>query len=90
MIYGMFLALKSSQSSFSAGCNPLDESVTSTAISVLPSTCLARLTLISPRMPSSSMPGVSIITTGPSGNSSIAFCTGSVVVPFISETSESF
>ena len=35
------------------------------------------------------MPGVSMMTTGPSGSSSIDFCTGSVVVPFTSETIES-
>ena len=31
-----------------------------------------------------------MMTTGPSGSSSMAFCTGSVVVPFTSETSERF
>ena len=34
----------------------------------------------------SSSPGVSVITTGPNGKSSIVFFTGSVVVPLISET----
>ena len=40
-------------------------------------------------MTSSSSPGVSIMTTGPSGKSSIAFLTGSVVVPLTSDTKES-
>src|SRR5699024_3946773 len=40
----------------------------------------------SPRSPSSSMPGVSTITTGPRGSSSMALRTGSVVVPLTSET----
>ena len=38
-----------------------------------------------PSSPSSSIPGVSIITTGPRGRSSIALSTGSVVVPLMSE-----
>ena len=36
--------------------------------------------------PSSSIPGVSIIITGPRGRSSMALYTGSVVVPFTSDT----
>ena len=39
-----------------------------------------------PSWPSSSMPGVSIIITGPRGSSSMALYTGSVVVPFTSDT----
>ncbi len=40
------------------------------------------------RAPWSSMPAVSIQSTGPSGSNSIGFSTGSVVVPAISETIE--
>ena len=47
------------------------------------------LTRSSPRAPSSSKPGVSMITTGPRGSSSMALRTGSVVVPFTSETTAS-
>ena len=43
-----------------------------------------------PSSPVSSRPGVSIITTGPRGRSSIAFKTGSVVVPFTSDTMARF
>lgn len=49
---------------------------------------LAFSTRFCPSSPSSSKPGVSIITTGPSGKSSIARLTGSVVVPFTSETTD--
>ena len=41
-----------------------------------------------PSAPSSSSPGVSMMSTGPRGRSSIAFLTGSVVVPPTSETME--
>ena len=78
------------QSSSSAGHSPRDESTTSTAASALSSTFIVRPTRIFPSSPSSSMPGVSIITHGPSGNISIAFLTGSVVVPATSETSDRF
>ena len=68
---------------------PRVPSTTSTAMSVLFSVCFVFLTLFSPSAPSSSYPGVSIITTGPRGSSSIAFDTGSVVVPLTSETTAS-
>ena len=41
-----------------------------------------------PRAPTSSMPAVSMKSTGPSGSSSMAFSTGSVVVPATGETIE--
>ena len=86
----MFFCSNRFISSESAAVFPIEPSTTSTAISVPSSTCLAFSIRISPRLPSSSMPGVSIITTGPSGNSSIAFITGSVVVPLISDTTDKF
>ena len=61
-------------------------SQTSTATSQVESTLRVVATRSSPSAPVSSMPGVSTMTTGPSGRSSIAFLTGSVVVPFTSET----
>ncbi len=67
---------------------PTCASMTSTATSVLFRICFAFLTRSSPRRPTSSYPGVSMITTGPIGKISIAFCTGSVVVPPTSETTE--
>ena len=77
----------SSSSSVTSSC--LVASVTRIAISVLFSICLVRLTRSSPSLPESSNPGVSVIRTGPKGRSSIAFCTGSVVVPKVSETTAS-
>ena len=62
--------------------------VTSTAISQRRKTFSAAATRFSPSAPQSSMPGVSIISTGPSGSSSIAFLTASVVVPLTSLTTE--
>ena len=51
-------------------------------------TCRVFCTRISPKAPASSMPAVSMNSTGPSGSSSIGFSTGSVVVPATSETIE--
>ncbi len=65
---------------------PSHASTTNKAMSVLFKTCRVFWTRSAPNSPSSSNPGVSIITTGPSGKSSIAFWTGSVVVPLTSET----
>ena len=48
------------------------------------------MTRSSPSSPMSSSPGVSMITTGPRGRSSIAFGTGSVVVPRTSDTMARF
>jgi hypothetical protein len=44
-------------------------------------TWVVRLARSSPSTPTSSMPAVSMKSTGPSGSSSIGFSTGSVVVP---------
>ena len=65
---------------------PAVPSTTRTAISVLLSTWYAFWTLSDPSAPSSSSPGVSIMTTGPRGSSSMAFSTGTVVVPLTSDT----
>ena len=89
IIYGILRSRMSSKSSSSQVPRPFEASATSTARSLCPSICLVRLTLSSPKLPSSSKPGVSIITTGPRGSSSIAFLTGSVVVPSTSDTTES-
>ena len=86
VICGIFFSSKSFNSSWSACCSPLSASTTRMAMSVLSRTCRARFTRISPRVPTSSIPGVSMMTTGPMGRSSMAFCTGSVVVPLVSET----
>ena len=56
--------------------------------SVRSNTCRVFCTRFSPRAPTSSMPAVSMNSTGPIGSSSIGFSTGSVVVPAISETIE--
>ena len=67
---------------------PTDASTTSTAMSVWENVCFARCTRNSPSAPLSSRPGVSMSTTGPMGSSSIAFSTVSVVVPRMSETTD--
>ena len=89
MIYGMFFSLKTEISSLSHAVRPIEASATRTAMSVLPNTFFAFSILSCPNLPSSSKPGVSIITTGPRGRISIALETGSVVVPSSSETIES-
>ncbi len=61
-------------------------SMTTSAISVLFKTCTAFSTRFLPSSPLSSSPGVSINIHGPSGKISIALYTGSVVVPFVSDT----
>ena len=58
------------------------------AISVLFKISKVLLVLISPKSLSSLNPAVSINNTGPTGINSIAFCTGSVVVPSFSETKD--
>ena len=75
-------------SSLSVFVKPIVASTTKTATSVLVKISRVFLTLSSPKVPSSSKPGVSIITTGPKGNNSIAFLTGSVVVPLTLETTD--
>ena len=59
---------------------------THTATSATASTSNVRLTRIAPSSPSSSSPAVSVTRQGPSGGISIAFETGSVVVPGTSLT----
>ena len=81
MRQGIFLSAKRPKSSRSQSQSPLVASVTRMARSVCARICRVFLTRSSPSIPSSSNPGVSMITTGPRGKSSIAFLTGSVVVP---------
>ena len=61
---------------------------TMSARSTHSSTVLERSTRARPSSPTSSIPAVSMKTTGPMGASSQAFSTGSVVVPGTSETME--
>ena len=84
--YGTFRSLKILRSSLSCALNPTLPSTINRAISVWFKTSLVFCTRSSPSAPSSSYPGVSIITTGPMGSSSMDFFTGSVVVPLTSET----
>ena len=74
----------------SAGLQPRVASTTSTAMSQFSSSARARATRRFPSSPASSMPGVSTITTGPKGKSSIDLRTGSVVVPLTCDTTETF
>ena len=83
---GMFFAFRRASKSVCASVSPSDASTTTTAKSHLFITCMAFRTRWAPSAPMSSRPGVSIITTGPSGSNSIALETGSVVVPAMSET----
>ena len=85
----MSFCWKRAISSWSAGVLPWVASTTSTAQSARLRACFVFFTRSSPRAPSSSKPGVSMMTTGPMGSSSMDFITGSVVVPFTSETTES-
>ena len=59
----------------------LPASVTSTPRSVRSNTWVVFLARSSPSTPTSSIPAVSMKSTGPSGSNSIGFSTGSVVVP---------
>ena len=86
---GISFCLNSSISSRSASCIPVTADTTRTARSVWFRILLVRRTRSSPSSPASSIPGVSMITTGPIGSSSMVFFTGSVVGPFTSETMES-
>ena len=84
---GISFSRNSARSSVSKSSIPFVPSTTRTAMSVLFKTRFVRSTRLLPSScSSSSKPGVSVMTTGPSGSSSIAFCTGSVVVPGRSET----
>ena len=90
IIYGICLSLILLISALILGLlisiNALSSSNTIIAISQELSVCNDFSTRSSPSSPSSSRPGVSIKTTGPSGNISIAFLTGSVVVPATLDT----
>ena len=86
---GMPCSEKSASSWRSVSQSPRAASTTSTATSQVASTLRVASTRSSPKAPSSSKPGVSTMTTGPSGSSSIALRTGSVVVPATSETTAS-
>ena len=85
---GIFFFLIRSMSSVSSAPKPFVPSITTTAASVLFNVCRLFFTRRLPSCPVSSSPGVSSITTGPMGRSSMAFCTGSVVVPPMGETTE--
>ena len=74
-------------SSRSAATSARVASVTSTATSQVRKVSRVRSTRREPSSPTSSMPGVSTMSTGPSGRSSMALRTGSVVVPATSLTS---
>ena len=87
--HGMPCSEKSASSWASVSVRPRTASTTSTATSQVASTLRVASTRSSPRAPSSSKPGVSTMTTGPSGSSSMALRTGSVVVPATSETTAS-
>ena len=83
-ITGIFLAFSCCIHSFST-CNSLS-SQKSKAISVRSVAFKVRSIRISPSVPSSSNPGVSMMTQGPMPCSSMALLTGSVVVPGMSDT----
>ncbi len=59
------------------------------AKSAVESVRIVEVILLQPSSPTSSIPAVSIMTTGPYGKSSTDFLTGSVVVPGTSLTIES-
>ena len=83
-ITGMFLAFNCCIQAASS-CK-LFSSQRSKAMSVRSIAFRVRSIRISPKVPSSSNPGVSMITQGPMPCSSMALLTGSVVVPGISLT----
>ena len=81
---------KISRSSLSFALIPRVPSTTRTATSTRLSVSFVFATRNVPSSPSSSKPGVSITTTGPMGEISIALRTGSVVVPGVSEITDRF
>ena len=83
---GILRLTNSFKRAFSSSPIPILPSMTRIAISVSSITLKLLAIRWLPSVPSSSIPGVSIITTGPRGRSSIVFLTGSVVVPATSET----
>ena len=84
------LCSRSLSTIFSSNSPHSPGSVTTTPRSVRSNTCLVRSARSSPRAPTSSMPAVSMKSTGPRGSSSMGFSTGSVVVPANSETMDTF
>ena len=84
---GMWKRLNRSSALFSSSDEMSAASITYKAKSVRISIFLLRSTLSLPKSPSSSIPAVSMNMTGPKGMNSMAFLTGSVVVPFCFETS---
>ena len=89
-MYGMRSFSKISRSSLSFGLIPSVLSTTRTATSTRLSVSFVFTTRNVPSSPSSSKPGVSMTTTGPMGEISIALRTGSVVVPGVSEITDRF
>ena len=83
---GIFFSRIFSRSSLSPRVKPFVASATSSATSHLSSSTSVLLTLIEPSSPPSSAPAVSTSVTAPTGKSSIALTTGSVVVPGVSLT----
>ena len=75
---------------FSSCSLQVPASHTTMAISIHSSTERLFCTLARPKSPTSSMPAVSMKTTGPMGDNSKAFSTGSVVVPATLLTMEMF
>ena len=89
-IYGKFLSWNNANNALSSTDKPIQTSTTNTAISVcFKISCVFCMRNV-PNSPSSSSPGVSMMSTGPNGNNSIAFLTGSVVVPLTSDTTAMF
>ena len=86
---GILRFLNSARRVFSSSPIPMLPSTTRMAMSVSSITLILLSIRWFPSAPSSSIPGVSMMTTGPSGSSSMVFLTGSVVVPATSETIES-
>ena len=86
----MFLSVINFKISRSKSVKSKVASMTKIAISVLFKICLVFSIRNLPSSPISSRPAVSMIFTGPSGKSSMALCTGSVVVPLTGETTAIF
>ena len=84
MTWGMRRVWKVARRRSSKEVMPQVASITSTATSASFRAASARWT----RRPASSIPGVSTMSTGPAGASSMALRTGSVVVPATSDTTE--
>lgn len=83
---GMFFAFRRASKSVCASVSPSDASTTTTRQITLVHHLHGFPDALGAERTMSSRPGVSIITTGPSGSNSMALETGSVVVPATSET----